>query len=227
MDRDLKIVDKKTLDKIITTLKESVSVILSDYYYYMLFKSIEERTIEDNLALIQEVEKIKEDVFLGVLGSFNDFVKDRNLIKSRISKEISIEKTKIEGIEYDRKKIDIITLGVTFLLPTFAPIILVIGASRLGLDKLQQNSSKKIMDIYRLIEEEYDSSHKDFYQLEETLRTDYHESKKRLKELKEKALIGQDIIDELIKIMNPESLGIPLQEFQTTEVEEKPKQFIK
>ena len=47
-----------------------------------------------------------------------------------------------------------------------------------------------------------------FYELIDTLRTDYHRSNEELKELEEKAINGEDISSALIEFMNPERIGL-------------------
>ena len=65
-----------------------------------------------------------------------------------------------------------------------------------------------------------------FYVYCDNMRTDYHKSKKELDSLKERAKNGENIMDELLQIAHPASIGLELVEFSEEE-KEAPKQLIK
>ena len=65
-----------------------------------------------------------------------------------------------------------------------------------------------------------------FYAYCDNMRTDYHKSEKELESLKERAKNGENIMDELLQIAHPSSIGLELVEFSEEE-KEAPKQLIK
>ncbi len=227
MTSDLQIADKETLEDMINTLKYTLSIVMTDAYCLLIMASMEERSIEYNLQLINEIESLKKEVFELVLCSFNNFIKDKNLISARASKEISIRKDIIEQMEQNIKKTNIISVGSLLLLPMLSLFIIPLGALKIELDKFRKNESEEIMEITESIKNDYETAHIAFYQLTDSLRTDYLQSKRKLEELRQKALEGQEIIDDLIQLVNPESINLPLFDILTPEVEESTKQYIK
>ena len=228
MNEEVKIVDKEVLEKIVATLKESASMFLVDLYHLILMSSLEERTPEHNIMLLEEAEAIKKEVFEGVLESYNDFIKDKNLIDYYLSKQHKEQKIMIESMNYDMVKTGMIALGVTIILPALRPITFIVTVPKIGLDAYQKALAEEIVKIIEIIKEDYDSIQNDFYPFVDSLRSDYYRSKNEIKKLKKQAKEGKEIIDELIKIVNPETLNLPLAEFNfLPETEEKPKQFVK
>lgn len=227
MEKEIRIVDKEVLEDIINTVKTSTDYFLAEQRLKLIIDSMEKRSIEDNLQLIKETEKIKEEIFLGCLDCYNAFLKDKNLISSFSSKEISQHKMTIEIINHDMKKTGIITVGVTLLLPKLAPIALVISLPLLGLDSLGKKISKEIVDLLEKVKEYYESSQKEFFELIDNMRTDYHQSKKEFKELKQKAKAGEEIIDDLLKMLQPERIGLALPEEASNMNDESRKVYTK
>jgi hypothetical protein len=221
MEQEVNIVKVDDPKEVVEIFKVQISLMLSNYYEQVKnnvfpkkedFSSIEEYETEYNLAifdLIDEIEEIKHEMFTGVLESYNDFIIEKNTFDATASKENSESIELIDLTTYDMKKAGIITVGATILLPIIAPIVIVFNLPRIGMDVLSKKYHEKRLEYNSYIQGKFKEIQDPFYELTYSLRSDYHKSKQELKELKERALQGEDIADDLIPMLNPERVNLP------------------
>ena len=218
-------------EKLVELLKNETSIILSTTYNEldsMVIDEIEE--LESNvsnrimnLQLIEEVKVIKHNIFLDILNTNNEVIRKKNHFETKFKTENKESEYIKEELDSSMKRTLIFSAGASLLLPKFIPLVLILGIPRLGADKLvkdyhvrriEKNNSKE--DILNRIQEP-------LYEFTDVLRTDYHKTKKELKELEERAINGDYILDELKEIVNPKRVGLEFIELE----EEKGKVYTK
>lgn len=222
-----KLMNKESLDYIINYLKDTTYMFLSDCRYLLTLASIEDRDIEHNLEIIEEVEHFKEDLFLGCLGSYNEFLREKNLITSNAKSNIGTHRTRIDSASHDMKATGILAAGATLLFPKLSLIALALSIPRLGIDSFEIKLRKELIDLLEEFRDSYDSSQRELFQFVDAMRTDYHHSKKEFKELRQKAKAGEEIIDDLIKMLQPERIGLALPEEASNMNDESRKVYTK
>ena len=182
-----------------------------------------------NIEMINSVEQLKKRLFNDVLDSYNNYLQMKYTAEKELKKQNEASAAYILYSGKDIKNSGIASLVTTLLIPSAFPIIAAIGLTRISFDTLQAkinlNRINKNNDALQKIKLVQDP----FYEFTCTLRTDYHESKKKFEELKERANNGETIIPELIEMVNPEKVALERTQGAVVFVEkgEKPKQLTK
>ncbi len=225
-------------DNIVEVLKMQTSLVLSTYYEKLkrdIKPSREDYTSEEEyqivsrmqeLELIDQVKEIKHLVFSNILNMYNEFIIEKNGFDFTSKKQ---NEESIQIINYtnsDIKRAGIITIGVTILLPIIAPIVIVFNIPRIGIDLIENKYHSKRLYNNIMIDEELKKVQDPFYELVDTLRSDYHKSNKELKQLEDKALHGVDISTELIEFLDPERVNLERIEIPEELFMEKNKEYI-
>lgn len=203
-------------EQLIEALKNEISIILSTTYNEldnMIFDVIEEEEFNVvnrmmNLQLIDEVQVIKHNIFLDILNTYNEIIREKNHFESKLKKENKESEYMKEELESSMKRTLIFSAGASLLLPKLIPLVLIIGIPRLGADKLVKDYHSRRIEKNNYKEDIFKRTQEPLYEFTDTLRTDYHKTKKELKELEERAINGDYIIDELKEIVNPERVGL-------------------
>ncbi len=204
----------------VNVLKMQASATLSSYYELLKEASLPKREDYNSeeeyqvvlrmqeLELIAEIKDIKHAVFDSILHSYNDFITEKNMFEAQAKRE---NKESIEIIPEASKDMKItlaITIGGSVLLPIAAPILLVLNVPRIGVDVLTSKYHKTRLMHNLFMEEQFKRIQDPFYELVDTLRSDYHLSNKELKELEEKAINGENISNELLKYLDPRRVNL-------------------
>lgn len=208
----------ENIEKHFKQIKERIAILLSEEYYNILF-DIEPKTSSEKIEQINQIEFIKKILFEEILQTYNEFLITKNLLELYINKENNKRNNVIELSDYDIKEKGIVTITASLLLPMVAPIVISIAVPVIGLDYYLKIINQKMLELNEAILKEYQRVHKELSQFENTLRTDYHSTKKRLEDLKEKALMGEEITNDLLEIVNPESIGLNKISFDITSLE--------
>ena len=195
-------------ENIIQQLKTFIENTLSDYYYHILFTDINELSIEERLLLIKTIKELKESIFVETLDIYNGFLKNKVEKEALIKRDNQERKIKIEQVKRDMKSTGFITVSISILAPAVAPFLVIANVPRIGLDYLLKNLNTQLIELHEEMMKEYDKLHQEFFQLTDTLRTDYHRSKKEIEKLKRRTQEGEDITEELLKLVNPETIGL-------------------
>ena len=217
-------------EQLIETLKNEISIILSTTYNEldnMLFDEIEEDNLNVvnrmmNLQLIDEVKEIKHNIFLDVLNTYNELITEKNQFETILKSENKESEYIKEECESSMKRTLIFSAGASLLLPSFIPLVLIIGIPRIGVDKLMKDYHDYRINKNNEREDCLKRTQEPLYEFTDRLRTDYHKTNKELKELEERAINGDYIIDELKEIVNPKRVGL-----EFIELEEKEKVYTK
>lgn len=228
------IIKKEGLDTILNDLIQTTGIIISDFYYNLLF-DIGEKTPEENLELIELTREMKESIFLGLLDFYNDFLKDKTEIENKLKEEnVVIESLNELLTDINNKLIAIVTISA-IVIPKIAPVITLVSVLKIAQNYLQIVELRKEMEDNNQIMTNYQKFYQTIYKYIDNLRTDYHRSKKELDALEVRAKNGEDIMDDLLKIVNPESIGFELSPLSvimlqdsaySEEDEEKAKQLV-
>lgn len=205
--------------EIIEIIKMQLSMILTNVYHELEDYLLEFENIDDTfqldiikrmtmLKLLEEVEEIKHDLFIETLETYNRLIGEINLFKSRYKQENNESKKMIEIVNSSMKRTTIISIGVSVLAPSLIPLVLVIDIPKLVLDSIVKKYHRDNIDINLLTRDLYDTVQRPLYDLVCNLRSDYHKSKVEFKELEEKAIDGENIIEDLMILSNPERVGL-------------------
>ena len=217
---DLNIVEIKEPNQVLDLLKTEVSLVLSSMYEEAKdnlsidredYETEEEYQIMhriNELELIDEIKEVKHTIFSGLLDTYNTLVRESNLFRAKVASEKRESEEMIDLASFDMKKAGIITVGGSLLLPIIAPLLIIFNGSRIGLDILTKKYHSERIEFNEMLLKEIKEVQDPFYELIDTLRTDYHRSNEELKELEEKAINGEDISSALIEFINPERIGL-------------------
>ena len=158
--------------------------------------------------LVYKTELVKRDIFQDILNSYNDFLTEKNSVEIVMKKQAQQEREFKVQSSYAIKRIGIESVAISLLLPYCIPIVLIINVPRIGLNlglrkafeyrtKHNNELSEKLKDIQIPL-----------FDFTCDLRSDYHKSKKELKELEAKAEAGESVVAELYEILDPSRVNL-------------------
>ena len=180
-----------------------------DLYSEYLIKEYGDIEIGRNVMLLETIEVAKKTIFQNVLESYNNYLREGVDIKSSLKKIVSYNEANIKRANHDIVATTIVVTATVILLPGIAPIVIGISIPKYGLDILAKKGNLKQMAEIKQFIEEYDSIRPEFFELTDTLRTDYHRTNKKIKELKERALAGENVIEDVMSLLDLETIGLP------------------
>lgn len=208
------------IDNPVESIKLVTSIIMSQWTSAIIeegfpketeFSSKEEYELalkEYMLKLVEEVKESKHEIFTSILECYNQILSKKGEV-AEVFKEQEIQsQLTIERANYDMKSAGIVTIGLGLLVPNFLPIAVAINVPRVLGDIFLKKFHLQRMQNNREVSKGISSIQEPLYWFTDQLRTDYHESNKKLEELKRRALKGENVIDELLEIMNPERLHL-------------------
>lgn len=229
-NEELDIVEVDNPEEFINLLKDQGSTIMSHTY-----NILDQITLDNNekqpeeldvinrmlmLELLDEIKRIKHELFENVLDSYNDLIREMNVLRIQFSQENKDSIEMKEYIERSMKRTMIISAGISIIFPGLIPLVLIYDIPKLGFDTMIKKYHENRLDDNNMSEELFETVQKPLYELMDILRTDYHHSLNIFNELEEKALNGENIINELKELINPERVGLEL-------IEEKQKVYTK
>ena len=180
------------------------------------------------LQLIEDVEEIKLSIFQTVLYSYNKFVGEKNLFELDALNAQKESEEMIDFTSRDIKRATITSIGISLIFPSFIPAVFIINFPRLWADFQANEFHIGRMQAYADAQEKFKELQLPFFDLMDTIRTDYHKSKKELKELRRYAIEGENIIPYLFSQIGPERLSINRYDLETLEFDiEEPKELVK
>ena len=241
MEEKTQVIEVNNGEELVDALKYISSTILSESYETLKqgilpkkeeFATTEEYELAHNkssLELINEIESIKKDVFTSVLDIYNNFLSEKAETERlyKLQKEESYKL--IEYTSHHMKRLCIFTVGESLILPVYTPVFIIINGPRVVLDYVVKKKNEKIIEIGGILIEEYKNIQYPLYEFLDTLRSDYHKSKRELEEIKTKSLEGKEIEKDLLPIINPERINLPIIESKSIPAEhqeDKPIQYI-
>ena len=222
MKDELDIIEIENPDLFICLIKDQATTIMSHAYNELdriIHEPEEDRTPEEfevikrklMLDLIDEVKSIKHNLFKNTLDSYNDMIIEMNRFKARFQDEQRESELMKEYINGSMKRTIIISAGVSILLPGLIPLVLIYDIPKLGFDSVIKKYHNNRIENNKMTNEIFETIQDPFFEFMDTLRTDYHHSNKVFKELEERACNGEDIINDLKELMNPERVGLELE----------------
>ena len=209
------VLDLRDTETIIKNLKQNIIILLTEEHYGIMF-DYESKTPEEQLQEIEYIKMIKDSIMQDVTNYYNNFL-DKKFTWGKILKEEQDKRKLVgEATDFDMKKTGIITAASSIIVPPLAPLALAIGLPIIGLDSRLKKTSEQVSEISGMILEEYEKTAQRFYDFICDIREDFHKSNTELDELKNRALTGEDITGDLLRITNPERVGlkrIPLSKY--------------
>ena len=175
------------------------------------FATEEEYLIEKklfNLEMIRSVEEVKKQLFSDIVDSYNEFLHLKYDTEEELKKQNEESSAYIIYSSKDIKNTGIASLITTLLIPSALPVVAAIGLTRISFDTLQAKINLNRITRNNEALQKINSIQDPLYDFTCTLRTDYHESKEKFKELKERASKGENILPELIEMVNPEKVDL-------------------
>ena len=217
-------------------LKVSVAAQMSEWHENLLSMEVPEKEEFESeeeyrefmkmfmTDLVDAITSIKGDMFKDILNSYNDFLSEKIAVETQFKEEDERAKMVIRETRIHIKRIGIASLVITLILPSMLPIVLVINLPRIGLNLMAKKVMERNIEKNRLVLETMEQIQLPFYDFVCTLRDDYHKSNQELKELREKASQGENVIEPLLQMVNPERLALKTYDLKAlgyTEEEEK------
>ena len=203
-------IKKITQQALIKEYKKLKAYTNIDRANYETEKEYQEALVKKMTELTEQVRKEKLAVFRKSLDSYNDFLENRQEAK-KIKKEITqTADEQIKLIDNEIRHIGIMTAALAIFFPTAIPLILMTSIPRIA----ERTSTKKKFSQKKekttLNDKELRDLQDIYYDFIDTLRTDYHTSNQELAEIMKQAEQGENIIPNLLEIINPERVNLPL-----------------
>ena len=214
-------------DVLVESIKNHISLVLSSTYSDLKNMLPEEEAIDDvrldvirkiiTIKLIDEIKAIKHLVYSDVLDAYNELVVSKNTLEPIFKLENEESEYLKEELGSSMKRTIIISAALSALIPKVIPLVLIVGAPRLAADKLMKNYHTKRLNYNKDVEEKFIRAQNPLFELMDTLRTDYHKSNQEFKELEDRAIMGEKVIEDLMNLINPERVGLELIEKEEVE----------
>jgi len=226
MKEELNIIEVNEPEEFIELIKDQASSIMSKAYNELdkiQIVDTEEPDVLNRilmLKLLDEIKGLKHDLFSDTLETYNEILIEINKFRANYKNENYESELMKEYINGSMKRTIIISAGISILLPTLIPLVLVYDIPKLGFDTMIKKYHTDRIEDNNLTNEMYESVQNPLFEYMDTLRSDYFSSIKKLNKLEEKAINGENIISELKELINPENVGLEL-------IEEKEKVLIK
>lgn len=226
MKEELNIIEVNEPEEFIELIKDQASHIMSNAYNELdkiQIVDTEEPDVLNRilmLKLLDEIKGLKHDLFSDTLETYNEILIEINKFRANYKNENYESELMKEYINGSMKRTIIISAGISILLPTLIPLVLVYDIPKLGFDTMIKKYHTDRIEDNNLINEMYESVQNPLFEYMDTLRSDYFSSIKKLNKLEEKAINGENIISELKELINPKNVGLEL-------IEEKEKVLIK
>ena len=226
MKEELNIIEVNEPEEFIELIKDQASHIMSKAYNELdkiQIVDTEEPDVLNRilmLKLLDEIKGLKHDLFSDTLETYNEILIEINKFRANYKNENYESELMKEYINGSMKRTIIISAGISVLLPTLIPLVLVYDIPKLGFDTMIKKYHTDRIEDNNLTNEMYESVQNPLFEYMDTLRSDYFSSIKKLNILEEKAINGENIISELKELINPENVGLEL-------IEEKEKVLIK
>ena len=169
------------------------------------------------MKLLSEVEELKRLIFVSELNAYNNFLRSFNEFKHYAKMQNNNFIESIEKVTGDMISAGIVTIALTVIFPYTTPIVLFFNIPRIGMDAFTRKINKMRINDNIELEKKLKNLQEPLYEFTDTLRTDYHRSKKEIKELRERLKEGEDITEELIKIASPKRIGLDIVEEEQKE----------
>ena len=169
-----------------------------------------EKSCKEFMAdLVDQAKEYKGDIFKGVLESYNEFLTHKHAFDAEAKDKNARAEQKIASATSDMKNTGIMVLFLSLLFPQAFPIITLINGPRILLDARERKQQIANLEQIRMTAEQIKRVQDPLYWFTDSLRTDYHKSNKELEELRERALNGENVIQNLMELMSPERIGLP------------------
>lgn len=175
---------------------------------------------------IDVIEDAKKEIFVNVLDSYNDFLVMKNTIESPIKDQNKQAEETAFNAGRSIRNTAIGTAVLTLLLPSLFPIVIVVGVGRIGFKILEVKMCANTVARNMEMEEVLKNLQIPFFDFTCELRTDYHQSNKELKEMRERLENGENIMPDLMELIKPERLSLERVESLPFEEDEQ-KQYFK
>ena len=189
--------------------------------YLEYFKDLQNQLIDD-------IEEIKLSIFQTVLYSYNKFVGEKNLLELDALNAKKESEEMINFTSRDIKRATISSIGISLIFPSFIPAVFIINFPRLWANFHVNEYHIGRMEAYEDAKERFKEIQLPYYELMDTIRTDYHKSKKELEELRKNVEDGENIIPYLFSQIGPERLSINRYDLSNLEFDiEEPKELTK
>ena len=236
---EVKVIEVTDPKQIVEILKIEISKILSESSEKLMeslpnredFQTESEYELIKRMSMIELVDQtreIKHNIFSGILENYNNLITEINRFNNKSVRENKESEMMKKYLDSSNKKILVISLGISLLLPGLIPLVLIIDVPRLGTNMLLKKYFNERLVRNKITKNIMTKTQDPYYELTDTLRTDYHKSKEELNELEHKAIIGEDISGKIKEILNPERIGIKAIDLYYPEeviVKEKSKQL--
>ena len=217
------------------SLRMDAAIFLTEKYDELLQKEIPKREDYASAEEWQEakkrfmlesvdfVETNKKAAFVLTLDQYNEFLRFLNQYNEDKNKNNQRHTEEIEKCYKRNRRTLFATIAATLIYPAGFPAYLIIGATQNGWNSLEAERHRRAI----IAEEGIYTVVKDFqnrmFDLTDIMRTDYHQSKKEIEDLKERAKKGENVMPILLQMISPEKLSLPRVEQQ--EIEKKKELF--
>jgi len=178
------------------------------------------------LEQIEYITNLKHLNFASYLEKYNAFLSAKREAIEVFDRNKQKELEEIQK-KLTQKKVNFWTSALLSLVfPQGIITFAVLGVGRnIIYNRTIKSDTEDIVKI-EIAKEALEKTHTGIYDLCCDLRADYHKSKKECEELKKRALAGEDIIEDLVKMMSPERISLQSPKKMQQEMEEKEKQKV-
>lgn len=246
MEQRAKVINVTTQGKPVDAMKIAISSLLEYWCNSILEETLPQREEYDTkeeyetaakrymLSLADDALKAKHDIFAGVLDSYNELLHTKYQIENQITDDNNKSKNIISQINKNIRRTGFFCIGAALILPSSIPFLILFNLPAISVNMFIKNTQKKKMMQNEKKIKDIDEVQDPFFELMDTIRTDYFASKDKIAKLKERALKGENIVEPILQMMSPETLSLPkappmeqLIEASELQPKEQPKEYKK
>ena len=205
--------------QITEVLKVEISKVLSESTKELMeslpkkedYKTESEYDLMKRMAMIDMIDKTKElkhEIFKQILNNYNNLLDEIIKFKNLSATENKNLELMDSYLDQRVKRTLILSLGISLFFPSIIPIIIMVDIPEIGSNRLLKKVYRARLENNKKIKNTMEQVQEPLYEFSDILRTDYHKSNEELKELEHKAIIGEDISENIKELLNPERIGL-------------------
>ena len=160
------------------------------------------------LDTLEYVSLCKKASFVLILDRYNHFLGTIHNLEEMKKKAEKDHIQEIERLSKDQSRTFFASAIASLLFPAGFPLYLTYMFAKIGYNRVKINKQITTFAneeaLYRMTKE----MQNELYDFVCTLRSDYHATNHELKELKERAEKGENIMPQLLEIISPERVGL-------------------
>ena len=220
MEKGKKVIEVSSVEELLGVVKARTAKYLKEQEEdFLMEEPPKEEDYEDQelfqlaqklfmVSMVDEVKKVKKNAFTTILDVYNKFLSEkRNMEEACQREEIQADGKMYQSIQ-TIKNTGIVSFVLSFLFPQYAPIIIAVNLPRIGKAVIDKKIAKNRLERAIQGASVMGDAQNPLFDFTCDLREDYHKSNRELEELRKRAMMGENVIKELLPIISLERLNL-------------------